>query len=371
MSDLRRTSLYEKHLEWGGKIIDFAGWELPVQYEGLVSEHLAVREKAGLFDVSHMGEVSVKGSQAEAFVQYLVTNDTSIMHDNQVIYAQMCYEDGGIVDDLLVYKFDREEFFLVINASNVEKDVAWMKQVAASFDVTLKDLSAEMSELALQGPKAEEILQRLTTYDLSTIGFFCLARDVEIDGMNCLISRTGYTGEDGFEIYLSHGDAPIMWDRIMKAGEKDGIQPAGLGARDTLRFEATLPLYGQEIDRDITPLEAGLGIFVKLDSDDFIGRDALVKQKADGLKRKLVGFEMIGKGIPRHGYRVLKDGQEIGFVTTGYKSPSTGRTIGLALVDVAYAGMDTLFDIEIRSKVSEAKVVSKRFYQKNYKKEVK
>lgn len=368
MAELKRTSLYEKHLEWGGKIIDFAGWELPVQYEGLVAEHQAVRERAGLFDVSHMGEVSVKGPQAASFVQYLVTNDTSIMHKNQVIYAQMCYEHGGIVDDLLVYKFDEDEYFLVINASNVEKDFAWMQQVAEPFEVTLVNLSESYSELALQGPVAEKVLQQLTAFDLSEIGFFCLQRDVDIDGMNCLVSRTGYTGEDGFEIYVSHDDAPRLWDRILSVGQAHGVKPAGLGARDTLRFEATLPLYGQEIDKDITPLEAGLGIFVKLDTDDFIGKEALVTQKTEGLKRKLVGFEMIGKGIPRHEYRVLKDGIDIGFVTTGYKSPSTGRTIGLAMVDIAYSAMDTVFDIQIRKKISQAKVVSKRFYNKNYKK---
>ena len=368
MANLKRTSLYEKHVEWGGKIIDFAGWELPVQYEGLVSEHNAVRNQAGLFDVSHMGEVSVKGEEAGKFVQYLVTNDTSVMNDNQVIYAQMCYEHGGIVDDLLVYKYDDQEYFLVINASNVDKDFAWMQQVSEKFDVELVNLSEEYSEIALQGPNAQEILQKLTDFDLSEIKFFYLKRDVEIEGVKCLVSRTGYTGEDGFEIYLDHQNAPKIWDRILIAGEPLGVKPAGLGARDTLRFEAALPLYGQEIDKDISPLEAGLGFFVKLDNDDFIGRDALIKQKEEGLKRKLVGFEMIGKGIPRHEYRVLKDGQDIGFVTTGYKSPTTDRTVGLALVDIEHSKMDTTFDIQIRKKVSPAKVVSKRFYQKNYKK---
>lgn len=368
MADLKRTALYDSHLKWGGKIIDFAGWELPVQYEGLVIEHNAVRNNAGLFDVSHMGEVSVVGKEASQFVQYLVTNDTSLMVDNQVIYAQMCYEHGGIVDDLLVYKYDKDEYFLVINASNVDKDFAWMQEVSKKFDVKLVNLSNDYSELALQGPKAQDILQKLTEYDLSDIGFFMLKRDVDIKGLNCLVSRTGYTGEDGFEIYLSHQDAPILWDLIMEAGEEFDIRPAGLGARDTLRFEASLPLYGQEIDHDISPLEAGLGYFVKLDNDDFIGREALIKQKEEGLTRKVVGFEMIGKGIPRHEYKVFKGEKEIGFVTTGYKSPTTGRTIGLAMVDIEYSKMGSEFDIHIRKKVSPAKVVSKRFYQKNYKK---
>ncbi|MBN2260550.1 MAG: glycine cleavage system aminomethyltransferase GcvT [Clostridiales bacterium] len=368
MADLKRTALYDSHLKWGGKIIGFAGWELPVQYEGLVPEHHAVRNNAGLFDVSHMGEVSVKGKEATAFVQYLVTNDVKVMADNQVIYAQMCYENGGVVDDLLVYKFDNDEYFLVINASNVDKDYAWMVEVAAKFDVALVNLSPDYSELALQGPKAQEILQKLTDTNLDEVGFFFLKRDVNIDGINCLISRTGYTGEDGFEIYISHEDAPKMWDSILNIGKDLGVKPVGLGARDTLRFEATLPLYGQEIDKDISPLEAGLGYFVKLDTDDFIGKDALVKQKAEGLKRKVVGFEMIGKGIPRHEYLVFKDGKEIGVVTTGYKSPTLDRTIGLALVDAEYSKMDEEFEIQIRNKMSLAKVVSKRFYQKQYKK---
>jgi aminomethyltransferase len=368
MAKSKRTALYDTHVKWGGKIIDFAGWELPVQYEGLVAEHNAVRNQAGLFDVSHMGEVSVTGKQAGDFVQYLVTNDTRIMEDNQVIYAQMCYEHGGIVDDLLVYKFDDSEYFLVINASNVEKDFAWMQQVAEKFEVTLVNLSSDYSELALQGPEAQNILQKLTDFDLGTVGFFYLKRDVEIDGVNCLISRTGYTGEDGFEIYIAHEDAPKLWESIMEAGEPMGVKPAGLGARDTLRFEATLPLYGQEIDKDISPLEAGLGYFVKLDTDDFVGREALLKQKKEGLKRKLVGFEMVGKGIPRHEYKVLKDGKEIGFVTTGYKGPTIDRTVGLAMVDIEHAEMGKEFEIQIRKKTSTAKIVSKRFYQKNYKK---
>ncbi len=368
MSELKRTALYESHVKWGGKIIDFAGWELPVQYEGLVPEHHAVRNQAGLFDVSHMGEVSVKGAQATEFVQYLVTNDVKAMADEQVIYAQMCYEDGGIVDDLLVYKFDVDEYFLVINASNVDKDYAWMQLVAEDFEVTLVNQSPDFSELALQGPKAQEILQLLTETDLETVKFFFLKRDVVIDGVKALISRTGYTGEDGFEIYVAHEGAPKLWESILKAGEPFGIKPAGLGARDTLRFEAALPLYGQEIDKDISPLEAGLGFFVKLDNDDFVGRAALLKQKEEGLKRRLVGFEMSGKGIPRHDYRVLKDGRDIGFVTTGYKAPTLDRTVGFALVEAGYSSLGTTFDIEIRGKASAAEVVKKRFYQKQYKK---
>ncbi|MFZ5354415.1 MAG: glycine cleavage system aminomethyltransferase GcvT, partial [Bacillota bacterium] len=341
MENVRKTALYDAHVRFGGKIIEFAGWELPVQYEGIIPEHEAVRNAAGLFDVSHMGEVDVKGPEAFAFVQNLITNDASVMLDNQVIYSLMCYPDGGVVDDLLVYKFNDNHFYLVINASNVEKDYQWMLGNKGSFDVELTNISDKVSEVALQGPKAEEILQKLTSIDLSELKFFFCKRDVEIGGIKCLISRTGYTGEDGFEIYADNGSIAALWDKLMEAGKDFGLKACGLGCRDTLRFEATLPLYGNEISKEITPLEAGLGIFVKLTKDDFIGKAALVKQKEEGLRRKLVGFEMLEKSIPRHGYEVMADGKTIGFVTTGYISPTVKKTIGLALVDTAYSELGT------------------------------
>lgn len=368
MTELRKTSLFNVHQKYGGKVVDYSGWALPVQFEGITPEHEAVRTSAGLFDVSHMGEVEVKGSQALEFVQNLVTNDVSVLNDNQVLYNLMCYPDGGIVDDLLVYKFSNDHFFLVINASNVEKDYNWMVENAVGYDVQLKNLSDEISEIAIQGPKAEVILQKLTDTDLSQVGFFYCKRDVNIAGANCLISRTGYTGEDGFEIYLDHNSSEMVWEKLMDAGSEEGIKPAGLGARDTLRFEATLPLYGNEIGRDITPLEAGLGFFVKLNKQNFIGKDALVKQKEEGLKRKVVGFEMIDRGIPRHGYEVHADGKKIGFVTTGYSAPTVKKNIGLAMVDIEYSKLDTEIEIMIRNKAAKAKVISKKFYQKQYKK---
>ncbi len=368
MNELKKTSLFKSHEKHGGKIVNFSGWALPVQYEGLTAEHEAVRNFAGLFDVSHMGEVEVKGKEAFDFVQNLVTNDVSVLEDNQVIYTFMCYPHGGVVDDLLVYKFTSNHFFLVINASNIEKDFKWMKENVGSYEMELTNISDEVSEMAIQGPNAQKILQELADTELSEIVFFYCKRDVKVAGANCLVSRTGYTGEDGFEIYLSHEDAEVVWDKLMEAGKEYGLKPAGLGARDTLRFEATLPLYGNELSEDITPLEAGLGFFVKLDKEKFIGKEALVKQKEEGLKRKIVGFEMIDKGIPRHGYDVMADGKKIGFVTTGYAAPTVNKNIGLAMVDIEYAKLETPIEIKVRKRVLKAKVVSKRFYSKKYKK---
>lgn len=368
MENVKKTALFGAHEKAGGKVIDFAGWALPVQYEGIIPEHEAVRNAAGLFDVSHMGEVDVKGPQAFDFVQNLVTNDVSVMQDNQVLYALMCYPDGGVVDDLLVYKFDNNHFYLVINASNVDKDYQWMVDNKGSYNVELANISSQVSEVALQGPKAQEILQRLTDTNLDDIKFFFCKRDVKVAGVSCLISRTGYTGEDGFEIYASNNEIETVWNKIMEAGKDLGLKACGLGCRDTLRFEATLPLYGNEISKDITPLEAGLGIFVKLNKENFIGKDALVKQKEAGLKRKTVGFEMIDKAIPRHGYEVSAEGKVIGVVTTGYMSPTLKKNIGLALIDAAYTELGTKLDIIVRNKPMKAEVISKKFLAKNYKK---
>lgn len=367
MIDGKKTALFDAHVRYGGQVIEFAGWQLPVQYEGILQEHEAVRNNAGLFDVSHMGEVEASGREAFGFVQNLVTNDISVLEDNQVIYTFMCYPDGGVVDDLLVYKFNNEHFFLVINASNVEKDYAWMLENKANYQVELINKSQEISEVALQGPKAQMILQKLTDTKLDDIKFFYCRQNVLVAGVNCLVSRTGYTGEDGFEIYTSNENIEKVWDSILEAGKEDGIKPTGLGCRDTLRFEATLPLYGNEISEEITPLEAGLGFFVKLNKESFIGKEALLKQKEAGLKRKLIGFEMKDRGIPRHGYEVMADGQKIGVVTTGYASPTLKKNIGLALVDSRYTELGTEIQVAIRNKVLKAEVISKKFYTKNYK----
>lgn len=368
MNNLKTTSIYPVYEKYGGKLVDYAGWSMPVEFSGLTLEHEAVRTAAGLFDVSHMGEVEVKGKEAAPYLQNLLTNNIEIMNDNQVIYTFMCYESGGVVDDLLVYRYSRDHYLLVVNAANMEKDYQWMLDQSKGYDVDINNLSHRISEMALQGPKAEAILQKLTDTDLSKIPSFYLMQDVQIAGASCLLSRTGYTGEDGFEIYLGHEDAPLVWEKILEAGKTDGVVPVGLGARDTLRFEAALPLYGNEISQDISPLEAGLGYFIKFDKGDFIGREALFKQKHEGTSRKLVGFEMIENGVPRHGYDVLSEGTAIGFVTTGYYSPTLGRNIGFALVKKEYAELGNIIDIQIRKRVAKAKIADKRFYAKNYKK---
>lgn len=348
-------------------MIAFSGWEMPVQYEGIIEEHEAVRNNAGMFDVSHMGEVRIEGKDATAFVQHLFTNDIGVLTEGQVQYGMMLYENGTVVDDLLVYKYSETDYFLVINAGNIDKDVAWIEQHASAFNVTVTHLSDAYSEIAVQGPKAESILQKLTDFDLSSIGFFHFVDGVVIDSAQCLVSRTGYTGEDGFEVYAPHETILKLWDTVLNAGKAEGLKPCGLGARDTLRFEASLPLYGHEISDSITPLEAGLGFFVKLDNTDFIGQEALKAQKAAGLKRKIVGFEM-EKGIPRQGYEVYAGETLIGTVTTGYFSPTLKKNIGLALVGIDYTSMGTAFEVKVRKKLFPATVISKRFYQKQYKK---
>lgn len=368
MTELKRTPLFDAHNRYGGKLVDFAGWEMSVQFEGLTAEHEAVRNAAGIFDVSHMGEIEVRGKDAEAFVQYLVTNDVAALEDNQIIYTFMCYPDGGIVEDLLVYKFNTEYYYLVVNASNVDKDFAWMNENKGTYDVEIINISDSVSQVAVQGPRAEEIVQELTDTDLSEIPFFYFKNNVVINGANCLISRTGYTGEDGFEIYTDNDKIDALWDKIIEIGKDRGLKPAGLGARDTLRFEATLPLYGHEIDKDISPLEAGLGFFVKLNKENFIGKDALVKQKEEGLKRKVVGFEMKENGIPRQGYEVKVEDKVIGVVTTGYNSPTLKKNIGYALIDAEYAALGTPIDIQVRKKTLKAEVVSKKFYTRSAKK---
>ncbi len=360
---LKRTPLYEEHLKAKGQMVDFAGFELPIQYAGITEEHEAVRNDVGLFDVSHMGEVEVKGKDALKFVQNLVSNNVKKLVDNQILYTVMCYENGTVVDDLLVYRFEDDYFYLVINAANVDKDYEWIKKQSEGFDVSLENISDSVAQLALQGPNAQKVLQKLVNLDLTEIEFFHCNRNVMIGDVKALVSRTGYTGEDGFEIYIKNPDAVKVWNKLIK----ENVVPIGLGARDTLRFEACLPLYGHEISDTINPLEAGLSMFVKLDNDQFIGKDALVKIKEDGLKRKLVGLE-ISKGIAREGYEVLADDKVIGHITTGYKSPTVGKSVALALIDRSYGDMGNQLMVQVRKKQVPANIISKRFYKKNYKK---
>ncbi|WP_397539274.1 glycine cleavage system aminomethyltransferase GcvT [Rummeliibacillus pycnus] len=362
-TELKQTPLFDSYAKYGGKTIDFGGWDLPVQFSSIKAEHEAVRTKAGLFDVSHMGEIFVEGSESLAYLQNLVTNDVSKVAINQTQYTTMCYEDGGVVDDLLIYRLEENRYLLVVNAANIEKDFDWMKKQEIG-DVKITNCSDEYGQLALQGPLAEEVLQSLTETNLKEIKPFRLQQHVSICGFDTLISRTGYTGEDGFEIYASEEAVVALWDQILKAGEPKGVIPCGLGARDTLRFESCLPLYGQELSNTISPLEAGINFVVKLQKEDFIGKAALLDQKENGVPRKSIGIEMIDKGIPRHGYRVFKGDEEIGEVTTGTQSPLTKRNIGLALVKSEFAEVGQELEIEIRNRRLKVMTVETPFYKR-------
>lgn len=363
---IKPTPLNRIHKQYGGKMVDFGGWELPIEFKsGIIAEHHQVRQKAGLFDVSHMGEIEIKGEEAQAIVQKIITNDASKLANQQICYSLMCYQDGTIVDDLLVYKYDSQHFFLVVNAANTDKDYQWIKYQNIN-GAKVENVSEQWAQLAVQGPMASAILQKVSGYDLSSIKYYWFQPQVQIATHNCLVSRTGYTGEDGFEIYTSPESADKVWEAIMTAGS-DQIQPIGLGARDTLRFEAKLPLYGQEIAADINPLEAGLGFFVKLDKGEFIGRDALIKEKLQGLSRKLVEVVMVGRGIPRSHYQVEKNGQTIGHVTTGAYAPTLNQNVALALIDARYTEPGTEVNIIIREKPVVAKVGHGIFYKRNRK----
>ncbi len=363
-TQLQRTPLFDVYASYGGKTIDFGGWELPVQFSSIKEEHEAVRTKAGLFDVSHMGEIVVRGEDSLAYLQRLVTNDVSKLQDGQAQYTAMCYEDGGTVDDLLIYKIEKNHYLLVVNASNIEKDFEWMNKFVDG-DLTVQNVSDSYGQLALQGPVAQSVLQRLTEQDLSEIGFFKFKTHVKIKSREFLVSRTGYTGEDGFEIYGTPEDTIVLWHTILEEGKEDGVLPCGLGSRDTLRFEACLALYGQELSKDISPLEAGISFVVKLKKEqEFNGQQALIKQKESGVPRKLVGLKMIDKGIPRHGYPVYKNGQQIGEITTGTQSPTLKVNIGLGLIETQHADIGSEVEVEIRGKRLKAVTVATPFYKR-------
>ena len=364
---MKKTPLYEKHVDLKGKIIDFGGWALPVEYQGILIEHEAVRSAAGLFDVSHMGEVMIAGSDAEKYIQKMIVNDISKQVDFQIYYSPICYPNGGVVDDILVYKYNKGKYLLVINASNIDKDVEWLQgHIEGHIEVT--NLSDSYAEVALQGPKSQAILEKLTVANLKDLAFYHFLPEIEIGGITALVSRTGYTGEDGFEIYIDPKDGAFLWDLILEAGKEEGLIPAGLGARDTLRFEVCLPLYGHELSQDITPLEAGLGGLVKFHKEDFIGKEALLNQKNMGIKRSLIGFEMIDRGIARNSNEVNIDGEKIGFVTTGSFAPCLKKNLGLALIDSKYAVEGGDIYIKVRDKQLKAMIIKKPFFRKNYKK---
>lgn len=356
----KKTCLYDKHVALGALMSPFGGFEMPIQYSGIVDEHQAVRQSCGVFDVSHMGEVLITGPDAERYVNHIFTNDVTSMPAGKILYGMMCYENGGVVDDLLVYKCGENEFFLVINAANIDKDWEWIQEQSKGYNVKLDHQSDSYGELAVQGPESEHVMKDVLGIDGSDLIFYTFKQIGDV-----IISRTGYTGEDGFEIYATPNYINECWDKLVASGR---CKPCGLGCRDTLRFEVGLPLYGDELSAEITPIMAGLGIFVKLDKDEFIGKDALARQKEEGPAKKLVGIELSDKAIPRHGYVVLKDGQPIGEVTTGYHTISTDKSVCMALIDTQFAKLNTEVDIQIRKKVFPGKVVKKQFYNKNYKK---
>ena len=364
---MKQTCLYEKHVALGALMQPFGGFMMPIQYSSIIDEHNAVRTACGVFDVSHMGEVLVSGRDAEDFVNYIFTNDVAGMPVGKILYGMMCYDDGGVVDDLLVYKKADDRFLLVINASNIDKDIQWIEKLAQGYEVIIADQCDYYGELAVQGPEAERVMEEVLGIACSELSFYTFKEIANYAGTSetIIVSRTGYTGEDGFEIYGMHSFIREMWDKLIASGR---CKPCGLGCRDTLRFEVGLPLYGDELSDDITPMMAGLGMFVKLDKEDFLGKEVLLKQKTEGVARKIVGIELRDKAIPRHGYTVLCDGKAVGEVTTGYNSISTGKSVCMALVDTAVAKLGTEVEVQIRKKTFPGVVVKKRFYEKHYKK---
>lgn len=357
----KQTCLYDKHVALGALIRPFGGFEMPIQYTSIEDEHRAVRTACGVFDVSHMGEVTVRGNDAERYINHIFTNDTTAIKPGEILYGMMLYPDGGTVDDLLVYKMGAADFLLVVNAANTDKDWEWMKQNADGYDITIENNSDHYGQLAVQGPDAESVMEEVLNLPCKELTFYTFKADGGV-----IISRTGYTGEDGFEIYGPHGFIRDCWDRLMRSGGR--CKPCGLGCRDTLRFEVGLPLYGDELSPEISPVMAGLSMFCKMDKSEYIGREAIARQKAVGTDRKVVGIELADRAIPRHGYAVLKDGAKIGEVTTGYHTISTDKSVCMALIDSTHSKIGTEVEVQIRKKTFAGTVVRKRFYDKHYKK---
>lgn len=357
--ELRKTAFYDLHNELGAKMIDYAGWALPSEYKGLVEEHNFVRNGVGIFDVSHMGEVFIEGPDALAYVNYILSNDINKVDNGKLQYNLMLNENGGVVDDLIVFRMGDEKLLLVVNGANVEKDVKWMKDHVKDFDVEVIDRSNEYSVIAVQGPDSPKVLGALTDYNLDDLEYYSYTEDAKILGHDVILSNSGYTGEKGFEIY-----AP--WDKgpeIFKALIEEGAEPCGLGCRDTLRFEAAMPLYGNEMSDDMSPVEAGLKFAIKLDKDDFIGKEAIEKYLDEGQKKKIVGIELEGKGIPRQGYKIAKDGKEIGEITTGYLSPTLGKALANAIIDIDEAELGNEVEVLVRKRSIPAVIVGRRFLE--------
>jgi len=357
MEKMNTTPLHQDHIDLGAKMVEFAGFHMPISYSSIKEEHEAVRQNVGMFDVSHMGEIIIEGAEAEAFVNYIFTNDVLTLNDGQINYGMMLYESGTVVDDLLVYKMSSTKYFLVVNASNVDKDFEHILSHAKGYDVAVSNMSDAYAEIAIQGPKTEKRLSEMFDIDLSDISFFHFGYK-KLNGHMFLVSRTGYTGEDGFEIYGDPDEVVGLWRRFIK----EGITPCGLGCRDTLRFEANLPLYGHEISSEITPVEAGLKYFVKLKTNEnFLGRSALEDQIENHLTRRVVGLELEKKAIPRAGYKVFKDGKEIGYITTGYLSISLQKPIALAMINRPHTKKGTRVEVEIRNKLIPGYIRDKKF----------
>lgn len=358
----KKTCLYDKHVALGAQISPFGGFDMPIQYSSIIDEHQAVRQHCGVFDVSHMGEVRITGNDAERYINHIFTNDVKNAPIGKIYYGMMCYPDGGTVDDLLVYKMSEQDFFVVINAANIDKDVAWMTEHKEGYDINLENCSDYYGQLAVQGPDSPTIMHDILGIACNDLVFYTTKTVSTNEGENIIVSRTGYTGEDGFEIYGSHNYIRQAWDKLIDSGK---CKPCGLGCRDTLRFEVGLPLYGDELSNAISPIMAGLSIFCKLDKDEFIGKEALIEQKNNGVARRLRGIELNGHAIPRHGYKVLKDGVEVGEVTTGYRLISVDKSCAVALVDNSIQLGDTI-EIQIRKKTFSGTVVKKKFYEKHY-----
>lgn len=359
---MNRTPLYEQHVALGGKIVPFAGYELPVQYPaGVIKEHMAVRTACGLFDVSHMGEILCEGPDALANVNMLLTNNYTDLADNHARYSPMCNEKGGVVDDLIVYKVADDKFFIVVNAANKDKDFNWMKNHAFG-DVKFSDVSADFAQIALQGPNSQELLSRIVKAEDIPQKYYTCNFHADFAGIDCIISRTGYTGEDGFEIYVASDKAAIIWNKLLEEGQDLGILPCGLGARDTLRLEAAMPLYGHEMNDDVSPKEAGLGFFVKMDKPDFIGKAALEKRGVPTIRR--VGLKVTGKGIIREQQEVFLDGEKIGVTTSGTHCPYLKQAVALALVDADHREVGTKVQVNVRGRMVDAEIIKLPFYKR-------
>ncbi len=356
---LKKTPLNQTEKDLGGRMVDFGGWELPVQYSGILDEHEAVRTKVGIFDVSHMGEVTVRGKQAVELLQKSTCNDVTKLEDGRAQYNGLLYPNGGFVDDILIYRMAADYYFVVVNASNTDKDFEWLRDAAKGMDVDVQNVSADYAQLAIQGPEAERVLQTMTDVNLPNIKYYRFDQGT-VDGAKTIVSRTGYTGEDGFEIYVSPDAAP----RLMKKLVETGVKPCGLGARDTLRLEAKMALYGNDIDDTTTPIQADLAWIVKLEKGDFAGRDVLQREKEQGPPRKLIGFEMIDKSIARHGFPVVDGSAEVGVVTSGTHSPTLKKAIGLAYLPLDKSGQGNEFTILVRGKEARARVVPTPFYKR-------